>query len=60
MRRREFIAGLGGARGRSKPVGHGLGLTGRFPIRTLPGPRRSVEVRSVSSGTVHRLRQRRE
>ena len=33
MRRREFIAGLGGARGRSKPVGHGLGLTGRFPMR---------------------------
>jgi hypothetical protein len=33
MRRREFIAALGGARGRSKPVGHGLGLTGRFPMR---------------------------
>jgi hypothetical protein len=29
MRRRE----LGGAHGRSKPAGHGLGLTGRFPMR---------------------------
>ena len=35
-------------------------LTGQFPMRTLPSPRRSVDVRSVGSGTVHRLHQWRE
>jgi hypothetical protein len=33
MRRRAFSAALGGARGRSKPVGHGLGLRGQVPMR---------------------------